>query len=62
MSLEKTFQSVRGASRKLSLVSAQKINDALLALADAAVDSIPGMLEANKKDLDRMEASDPRYD
>lgn len=60
--LEKTFQAVQAASRKLSVVSAQKINDALLALADAAVNDTASILEANQKDLDRMPQSDPRYD
>jgi glutamate-5-semialdehyde dehydrogenase len=60
--LENTFRSVQAASRKLSLLPEQKINDALLALADAAVNDIPALLEANKKDLDRMPESDPRYD
>jgi glutamate-5-semialdehyde dehydrogenase len=60
--LENTFKSVRTASRKLSLVPEQKINDALLLLADAAVDDISAILVANKKDLDHMSASDPRYD
>lgn len=60
--LENTFRSVQAASRKLSLLSEQKINDALLKLADAAVDDIPAILEANRKDLDRMPESDPRYD
>src|SRR3989337_1288588 len=60
--LENTFRSVQAASRKLPLLSEQKVNDALLMLADAAVDDIPSILEANRKDLDRMPESDPRYD
>lgn len=60
--LENTFRSVQAASRKLSLVPEEKINEALLALADAAVNDIPAILEANRKDLDRMPESDPRYD
>jgi glutamate-5-semialdehyde dehydrogenase len=60
--LENTFRSVQAASRKLSLLSGEKINDALLALAHAAENDIPSILEANRKDLDRMPVSDPRYD
>jgi glutamate-5-semialdehyde dehydrogenase len=60
--LENTFRLVQTASRKLSLLSAEKINDTLLALADAAENDIRSILEANKKDLDRMPVSDPRYD
>ena len=53
---------MQAASRKLSLIPDQKINDALLMLADAAVNDLPAIMDANKKDLDRMPASDPRYD
>ena len=60
--LENTFRSVQAASRKLSLLPERKINDALLLLADAAVNDIPAILEANRKDLDRMPESDPFYD
>lgn len=60
--LESTFKSVRAASRRLSLLSGQKINDALLMLADAAIEDIPAILAANQKDLDRMSESDPKYD
>src|SRR5690606_653276 len=60
--LENIFRSVQAASRKLSLLSREKINDVLLALADAAVNDIPGILEANAKDLARMPESDPKYD
>lgn len=60
--LENTFRSVQAASRKLSLLAEQKINAALILLADAAVEDIPAILDANKKDLDRMSESDPRYD
>lgn len=60
--LENTFRAVQAASRKLSLISAEKINSTLLALADAAVADIPSILAANRKDLDRMPESDPRHD
>jgi glutamate-5-semialdehyde dehydrogenase len=60
--LENTFKSVQAASRKLSLLGEQKINDVLLSLADATVKDIPSILGANRKDLDRMPQSDPRYD
>lgn len=62
MNLQDTFRSVQRASRKLSLVSTYQINEALLALADAAVNDIPAILAANKKDLEQMPPSDPRYD
>lgn len=59
---ENTFRSVQAASRKMSLLPDHKINEALLRLADAAIDDIASILEANRKDLERMPASDPRYD
>ncbi len=62
MSLENTFRSVQAASRKLSRIGEQKINDTLLRIADAAVADTAAILEANKKDLERMPVSDPRYD
>lgn len=60
--LENTFRAVQSASRSLSQLSEKKINEVLLMLADAAVDDIPSLLEANKRDLRRMPESDPRYD
>lgn len=60
--LENIFRSVQAASRKLSLVPQEKINETLLMLADAAVADIPSILEANRKDLDLMPESDPRFD
>lgn len=60
--LDNTFRSVQAASRKLPLLDEQKIANALLMLADAAVDDLHGILDANRKDLDRMSESDPKYD
>lgn len=60
--LENIFRSVQAASRKLSLMPQEKINETLLMLADAAVADIPSILEANRKDLDLMPESDPRFD
>lgn len=60
--LDNTFRSVQAASRKLPLLDEQKITNALLMLADAAVDDLHGILDANRKDLDRMSESDPKYD
>ena len=60
--LEETFKSVRSASRRLPLLGDEKINAVLLALADAAENDIDGILEANRKDLDRMAENDPKFD
>lgn len=43
-------------------MSDEQINDALIALADALENRAEEILEANKKDLARMDESDPTYD
>src|SRR5690606_15698323 len=60
--LEITFKKVREASRHLALVPEQKINQILLDVAKAAEENIEVILSENKKDLDRMPESDPKYD
>lgn len=56
------FTRVREASRDLVKTDVETINNVLLALADAAEKSIPELLVANQKDLDRMDKADPKYD
>jgi glutamate-5-semialdehyde dehydrogenase len=60
--LEGIFKSVQGASRKLALVPEEKVNHILLALADKTEKNSIKILEENKKDLERMAESDPKYD
>ena len=62
MSLDSVFRAVRSASRELVLVEEDAVNKLLLDLADAAIENTQHILEANKKDLDRMPESDPKYD
>lgn len=62
MSLNETLEAVRLASRKLILLDTKKINEILIAVADAAVDNIERILTANAMDLQKMEASNPKYD
>ncbi len=50
------------AGRKLSVTDTAKINGILLKVADAAEENSGFIIEENKKDLERMEQSDPRYD
>ncbi len=50
------------ASRKLAELPANKINQLLLSLADAAENSAEDILVENHKDLDRMDPADPKYD
>ncbi|MCQ2335580.1 MAG: glutamate-5-semialdehyde dehydrogenase [Paludibacteraceae bacterium] len=50
------------ASRKLNLVSGNVINSVLLDVADAAESHTAELLEANQKDLDKMDRNNPLYD
>lgn len=60
--LENTFKAVREASRKLALIGEEKINEVLISLAAKAEKNLSSILVENKKDLDRMPESDPKYD
>jgi glutamate-5-semialdehyde dehydrogenase len=59
---ETVFKDVRDASRDFASVDPVKINEALCLLADAAIAETPRILEANRKDLERMPETDPRFD
>lgn len=56
------FQNARRASRSLVSVSAERINRLLLDTADAIVAHTPAILEANARDLERMDERNPKYD
>lgn len=43
-------------------LSEDTIKTVLVDLAQSATDNIPALLEANQKDLDRMDKNDPKYD
>ena len=60
--LDTAFASVRDASRCLTGIEPTTINDVLLDLADATLQSIPQLLQANALDLGQMPQDDPRYD
>ncbi|MBQ5352435.1 MAG: gamma-glutamyl-phosphate reductase, partial [Bacteroidaceae bacterium] len=62
MALSKLFESVREASTSLSELDDKRINEILLAVADEAVAQTPAILEANAKDLARMDSANPMYD
>lgn len=55
-------QNTLKASRSLNLITDEKINNVLLALADEAVASTGDILEANVLDLSVMEKTNPMYD
>lgn len=56
------FEQVKCASRSLTLIPDNRRDEILLAVADAIGDNEPILLEANAKDLSRMEKSNPLYD
>ena len=62
METKTMFENALKASRELNLLSEDKINEVLLKLADATVANTDAILEANRKDLDRMDKADPMYD
>lgn len=56
------FEEARKASRSLAAREAGMINDVLKDLAEAAREKTDFLLQENRKDLDRMDPEDPRYD
>ena len=56
------FQLAKDASRNLALVSDEKRNEILLAVADAIKVNENAILEANAKDLSLMDKANPLYD
>ncbi|MBN2165573.1 MAG: glutamate-5-semialdehyde dehydrogenase [Marinilabiliaceae bacterium] len=62
MKCQKQFEDVRESARYLVRLSSEKISDVLLKLADEAEANASFILEENKKDLDRMDPENPKYD
>ncbi|AOS84990.1 glutamate-5-semialdehyde dehydrogenase [Chlorobaculum limnaeum] len=58
----KQLQAVQNASRKIVTLDTETIDGLLVELADRIPAAADAILEANRKDLDRMDAADPRYD
>ncbi|HYH56210.1 MAG TPA: gamma-glutamyl-phosphate reductase, partial [Anseongella sp.] len=56
------FEQARRASRRTGSLEPALVNQVLTDLAEAAVARTPFILEENKKDLERMDPADPRYD
>lgn len=61
-SLNPTFQSARKASRKLAVRSDEEISDIIRIVADETLKNIPGILEANRSDMERMDPENPKRD
>ncbi|QZE13602.1 glutamate-5-semialdehyde dehydrogenase [Halosquirtibacter laminarini] len=62
MKLDKTLYNIRKASKALSLITPNVINEMLLDLADILEENYDQILKANKQDLDRMDLNNPKYD
>ena len=62
MVLEDVFKKVKAASKELALISDDRKNEILQAVADAIIKQKGELLEENKKDLSRMDKSNPLYD
>ena len=62
MALQETFKRVKDASRELALIDDHQKNDILNTVADAILSHQDELLEANAKDLARMEPTNPLYD
>lgn len=60
--LTEIFQSAKDASIDLALLDNDTINQILLAVADKAIAETESILEANAKDLSRMDKDNPMYD
>ena len=60
--LTDTFKAVQQASRSLVLLDDVVINALLKSMAKATIDDTENLLASNKKDLERMPVSDPKYD
>ena len=56
------FQRVKAASKQLALITDAQRNEILTAVADAISLHEKDLLEANAKDLARMERCNPLYD
>lgn len=62
MELKETFQRVKVASKELALITDGQRNEILHAVADAILYNKVRILEANAKDLAKMDRTNPLYD
>lgn len=60
--IENTLELLKNASYSLPMLEENQINDVLHTLADAIESNAASLLEANAKDLARMDSSNPVYD
>ncbi len=62
MELKETFRKVKAASKTLGLLTDDKRNEILQAVADAIVANTPTLLKANAEDLAKMDEANPMRD
>ena len=62
MELEQTFKRAKEAGKCLTHITEEQRNEILNAVADAIINNKVRILQANEKDLSRMEKSNPLYD
>ena len=62
MELKETFQKVKAASKTLALLTDDKRNEILRAVADAIIAETSALLKANALDLAKMDKANPLYD
>lgn len=62
MQLELTFKNVKNASKTLGLMTDEARNNILNRVADTIISETSTLLEANAKDLARMDKANPLYD
>jgi glutamate-5-semialdehyde dehydrogenase len=62
MDCKSLFENALKAARELNTVDGEKLNKVLLDLAAATESNIGAILEANARDLSRMDKADPKYD
>jgi glutamate-5-semialdehyde dehydrogenase len=60
--VEELFEKVQSASKTLSLVDDKRINQVLHWISDRIVSAEELILSENKKDLDKMDSNDPKFD
>ena len=60
--MNEIFSAVKTTSRKIAMLSDNKRNEVLRAVADAIITSQESLLQANAKDLERMSPENPLYD
>ena len=56
------WENVQEASCELALWNSERAGQIVNAVADRAEEEIPSLLEANRKDLERMDVRNPKYD